>query len=199
MGANTLAFMAIQTYSEGNPQDAVNLVRTAQEQAAGCTTPRVRAMLHARAARALSKTGDPTGCARELDGARDAYAKGPRDDDPPWSYWLDEGEIEMLAGSSALDLGDPRRALHYFAAARDAQYSTAGFVRDHSLYLTRMAHAHLDLGDLDAACATASQALDQSGGVDSSRPSTSLRDLRTRLAPHRGAQPVRAFLSMAPG
>ncbi len=110
-GANTLQFMAIQTYSQGNPQDAVNLVRTSQEQVSGRTTPRVRALLHARAGRALSKTGDAKGCAREFDRARDAYATGPHDDDPPWAYSVTEGEIEMLAGSSALDLRDPREAL----------------------------------------------------------------------------------------
>jgi hypothetical protein len=108
VGANTLAFMAIQVYSEDNPQDAVGLVRTAQDATARRTTPRVRSMLHARAARALSKTGDRTACWRELDAARTEYARGPHDDDPSWSYWLNPGEIEMLAGSSALDLDDPR-------------------------------------------------------------------------------------------
>ncbi|MFD1275816.1 hypothetical protein ACFQ51_41985 [Streptomyces kaempferi] len=38
-GANTLAFMAIQVYSEGNPHDAVGLVRTAQDATARRTTP----------------------------------------------------------------------------------------------------------------------------------------------------------------
>lgn len=111
VGANTLNFMAIQTYSKGNPQDAVNLVRTAQDRVKGSTTPRVRALLHARAGRALSKTGDLKGCAREFDAARDAFSRGTHDDDPSWAYSITEGEIEMLAGSSALDLGDPRRAL----------------------------------------------------------------------------------------
>lgn len=193
-GANILAFMAIQTYSIGNPQDAVNLVRTAQEQIAGHSTPRVRAMLHARAARALSKTGDRTACARELDAARDAYAQGTHDDDPPWSYWLDAGEIEMLSGSSALDLGDPRRALHHFEAAYEAAYAADGYVRDHALYLTRAAQAHLDLGDLDAACVTATKALAQTGGVDSSRPSDALDDIRTQLLSHRHVRAVREFL-----
>ncbi|MFI9206391.1 tol-pal system YbgF family protein [Streptomyces sp. NPDC053048] len=196
-GANILAFMAIQTYSTGNPQDAVNLVRTAQEQAAGHSTPRVRAMLHARAARALSKTGDRKACARELDAARDAYAHGTHDDDPPWSYWLDAGEIEMLSGSSALDLGDPRTALHYFEAAYKAAYATDGYVRDHALYLTRAAQAHLDLGDLDAACATATKALTQTDGVDSSRPSDALDGIRSQLMPHRHVRAVRQFLSLS--
>jgi hypothetical protein len=153
-GANVLAFMAIQTYSVGNPQDAVNLVRTAQTQARSAT-PRVRSMLHMRSGRALSKTGDRAGCARELDAARDTYAAGPSDDDPPWSYWMSEGEIEMIAASSALELDDPRQALTRFAAARDSSYAADGYARDNALYLVRSADAHLRLGDVDAACAAA--------------------------------------------
>jgi hypothetical protein len=197
VGANTLNFMAIQTYSKGNPQDAVNLVRTAQSRVTSGTTPRVRALLHARAGRALSKTGDLKGCAREIDAARDAFAQGSHDDDPPWAYSITEGEIEMLAGSSALDLGDPHRALHSFAAAQQAEYSTAGHVRDSLLYLTRTARAHLELGDLDAACATAAEAFHQNTSVNSSRPSDALDDLRTQLAPHRNVRAVRDFLLLS--
>ncbi|MEY9839344.1 transcriptional regulator [Streptacidiphilus sp. EB103A] len=197
VGANTLNFMAIQTYSKGNPQDAVNLVRTAQSRVAGMTTPRVRALLHARAGRALSKTGDLKGCAREFNAARDAFSRGTHDDDPPWAYSITEGEIEMLAGSSALDLGDPRRALHSFAAAQQAEYSAAGHVRDGLLYLTRTARAHLELGDVDAACATAAEALQQNSIVNSVRPSDALTDLRDQMAPHREVRAVREFLKMS--
>ncbi len=195
VGAHTMNFMAIQTYSKGNPQDAVNLVRTAQSCVTGSTTPRVRALLHARAGRALSKTGDLKGCAKEFNAARDAFSEGVHDDDPPWAYSITEGEIEMLAGSSALDLGDPRRALHSFAAAQQAEYSVAGHVRDNLLYLTRSARAHLELGDLDAACAVATDAFHQNSSVNSARPSDALGDLRGRLTPHRDVPAVRDFLN----
>ncbi|WP_128380406.1 helix-turn-helix transcriptional regulator [Streptomyces cavernae] len=194
VGANTLAFMAIQVYSEGNPQDAVGLVRTAQDATMRRTTPRVRAMLHARVARALSKTGAGTACFNALDSARTEYARGPHDDDPSWSYWLNEGEIEMLAGSSALDLEDPRRALTHFERARQAQYAVDGYVRDNVLYLTRTARAHLQLGDLDAACAAATDAFTQNAALDSSRPSGALDDLRDELGAHRNVRAVRDFL-----
>ncbi|MFF3146019.1 transcriptional regulator [Streptomyces sp. NPDC057927] len=194
VGANTLAFMAIQVYSKGNPQEAVDLVRTAQDATARNTTPRVKSMLHARAARALSKTGERTACQRELDAARTEYARGPHDDDPPWSYWLNPGEIEMLAGSSALDLDDPRRALTHFDQARHVQYAADGYVRDHVLYLTRTARAHLQLGDLDAACAVATDAFTQNATLNSSRPSDDLDDLRDELTPHRHVPVVQDFL-----
>lgn len=197
VGANTLAFMAIQVYSKGNPHDAVNLVRTAQDATTRRTTPRVKSMLHARAARALSKTGDRTACWRELDAARTEYARGAHDDDPPWSYWLNPGEIEMLAGSSALDLDDPRRALTHFEQARHVQYAADGYVRDHVLYLTRTARAHLELGDLDAACAVATDAVTQNATLNSARPSDALDDLRDELAPHRHVRAVSDFLQLS--
>lgn len=197
VGANTLAFMAIQVYSEGNPHHAVALVRTAQDATVRRSTPRVRSMLHARAARALSKTGDRTGCWRELDAARTEYARGPHDDDPSWSYWLNLGEIEMLAGSSALDLDDPRRALTHFEQARHVQYSADGYARDHVLYLTRTARAHLRLGDLDAACAVATDAFTQNVTLNSSRPSVALDDLRDELSSHRHVRAVRDFLQLS--
>jgi tetratricopeptide (TPR) repeat protein len=174
--------MAIQTYSTGNPHDAVGLVRTAQGQAAHHTTPRMKAMLHARTARALSKTNHGQyACARELDLARDAFAQGPHDDDPPFNYWMTAGEIEMLAGSCALDLGEPARALTYFDAAHDADYSVGGYVRDQALFLTRRAEALLALGQVEEACATARDAFEQSGGVDSTRPIGAIADFRKRL------------------
>ncbi|WP_326829757.1 hypothetical protein OIE13_06950 [Streptosporangium sp. NBC_01810] len=198
IGANVLAFMAIQTYSVGNPQDAVNLVQTAQSQTKQRTTPRVRSMLHARAARALSKTSHGLyACTRELSHARDAMAQGPHDDDPPWIYWMTEGEIEMLAGSCALDLGHPRQALHSFEAARAAEYSADGYVRDNALYLTRAAGAHLALGEIDEACAAGRQAFEQSGGVDSTRPSRAITDLRKKLRPYRHTPSVRDFLELS--
>ncbi|MER7128159.1 hypothetical protein [Streptosporangium saharense] len=88
--------MAIRTYSVGNPQHAVDLVQAAQNQTGQRrTTARVRSMLHARAARALSKTPHGrTACAHELSLARESFARGAHDDDPPWIYWMTEGEIE---------------------------------------------------------------------------------------------------------
>jgi hypothetical protein len=40
---------------------------------------------------------------------RDRYMS----DDPAFLYWVSQGEIEMIAGSSALDLGDPAKNRHH--------------------------------------------------------------------------------------
>ncbi|MEW2620936.1 transcriptional regulator [Streptomyces sp. NPDC048106] len=194
-GANTLAFMAIQTYSTGNPADAVDLVQIAQNAVGPGGTPRVKAMLHARIARAYAKTGQTKQCARALNAAYDAHAQGPHDDDPAWSYWLSTGELENLSGSCALDLGDPARALRHFDAALAAAYDQEGYHRDHALYLTRTAEAHLAQGDVEHACASASRAVTLLGGVASARSSSTLSSFRGKLAPHREAPAARDFLA----
>jgi hypothetical protein len=72
-----LSFMAVQGYSTGRPQLAISLLETAGEATARAGTPRMKAMLAARTARALSKTGDRKGCAHMLHVAREVLARGP--------------------------------------------------------------------------------------------------------------------------
>ncbi|MCZ4125432.1 transcriptional regulator [Streptomyces sp. H39-S7] len=194
-GANTLAFMAIQTYSIGNPADAITLVDTAQTALGRNATPRVQAMLHARIARAYAKAGRPRECAHAMTAAYDAYAKGPHDDDPAWCYWLTTGELENLAGSSALDLGDWARALARFDGALAAAYGNDGYQRDHALYLTRAAEAHLAQRDIEQACASAEQAVTLLGGVTSARSSSTLSTFRSKLDPYRDTPAARDFLA----
>ncbi|WP_436778301.1 hypothetical protein [Yinghuangia sp. YIM S09857] len=72
-GAYALSFAAIQCYSTpGQATRAISLQKTARDQVRTKATPRMHAMLAARTARALSKTGAKTECARELDTARTA-------------------------------------------------------------------------------------------------------------------------------
>ena len=193
IGANILGFMATQSSSLGDPQDAVGLVETAQAHATSRATPRVQSMLHAHLARALSKTGDERSCLRHLDAAREQYAVGPHDDDPPWLYWLDEGEIETIAGSSALRFGASRRALSHFAVARD-YYAGRGWSRHEALDLIEMANAQLRLGELDQACDIGRRAYELAARVDSARASGAVAGLRTQLAAHQDTPAVRDFL-----
>ena len=68
---------------------------------------------------------------------------GPHDD-PPFLYWVTRGEVEMIAGSSALEMNDPSRALRCFNAAAQADYpGDAQYPRTNAIYLARAAEAHL--------------------------------------------------------
>jgi hypothetical protein len=102
----------------------------------------------------------------------------------------------MLAGSCALDVGDPKKALAFFEAARAADYASHGYLRDSALFATRAAEAHLALGDIAAACDIARQAYEQNAGVDSARPSGAIADFRKRLVPYRHLPAARDFLEL---
>jgi transcriptional regulator with XRE-family HTH domain len=197
-GAYALSFAAIQCYSTPKQAErAVSLLETAQEQVRRKSTPRMHAMLAARTARALSKTGAKKACARQLDIAREALGKGPHDDDPKTLYWVDYGEIEMIAGSSALQLGDPAEALRRFEAGMEAAYpGDEEYPRSHAIYLARAAEAHLAMHDLDAAVATAHHAARCLGSVDSARSASELKGLREKLVPHTSHAAVREFLQV---
>jgi tetratricopeptide (TPR) repeat protein len=103
----------------------------------------------------------------------------------------------MLAGSSALDLGDPRQALRCFDAARDADYNANGSVRDNALFLTRAAEAHLALGNVTEACGLASQALTQNTDIESARPAGAIASFRRQLKPYQSVPEARDFLELS--
>ncbi|GAA1755222.1 hypothetical protein GCM10009681_27980 [Luedemannella helvata] len=130
-----------------------------------------------------------------LNRARVQLEHGVSSDDPAWLYWVTEGEIEMIAGSCALDLGDPKEALRRFDAAMAADYrGDDEYPRSHAIYLARAAEAHLMLRDLDGTLHRASHAMQCLGGVDSTRSSTTLTSLRAKLASHASNRAVREFL-----
>ncbi|WP_037599498.1 helix-turn-helix domain-containing protein [Streptacidiphilus rugosus] len=199
-GAIALSFAAVQCYSTpGQAGRAVSLLEAAGTEVRDKATPLMHAMLAARRARALSKTG--TGarkdCARQLALARTALGKGSRDDDPRSLYWVTEGEFEMIAGSCALQLGDPAEAVHRFEAAIKASYpGDEAYPRSHAIYLARAAEAHLEMHDLDAAVANARHAALCLGSVDSARSSSELKGLRGKLAAHTSNPAVRDFLQV---
>lgn len=194
-GAYALSFLAVQCYSTGQAQHAVALLEAAQSTMSRYATPRMTAMLSARAARAYSKTGSRRDCARMLHKARTMLDKGPHPADPEVLYWVTYGEIEMIAGSSALELGDPAHALGCFDAAIKADYrGDDQYPRTHAIYLARAAEAHLALHDLDAAADCAEHARRCLSTVSSARSAAALAGLRAKLACYASSPTVRAFL-----
>ncbi len=199
-GACALSFLAVHCYSTGQAQLSVSLLETARSAVGRSGTPRMMAMLAARSARALSKTGDHRACAAKLHQAHRALDQGPHPDDPATLYWVTRGEVEMIAGSSALDLGDPAEAIRRFDAALNADYrGDDQYPRTHAIYMARAAEAYLALHDLDGALTKASHAVRCMSGVDSARSAATLAGLRIKLKSHTSSVAVRDFLERTSG
>ncbi|MEU4199196.1 transcriptional regulator [Streptomyces sp. NPDC026294] len=201
LGASTLAFWANLRYSAGDPYGALGLIERALDNRHKIASGRVLAMLHARQARAHSKAGEAKAAYHAVDAAFAAYHRaGPAAHDAPSMYWMTHGEAQEVAASCALSLGEPARALEHFDAAlrHEDPYNTRTEARGAGIYLARQAEAHLALGDLDAAVDIAGRAIEQLGGADSARGTSTLADLREQFTAHRTARPVADFLDLTP-
>lgn len=155
------------------------------------------ALLLIRQARAHSVAGNNAAAYRAIDRALSAYDAGvPREEDLPTMYWLTAGEILQSGGSAAQSLGDPGRALAYFAAAstHPDPYDAAHEPRGAAIYEARRAEAYLALGDIDGAVETARQAVALMGWVSSARASTTLTGLHSELVRYRRLPLVADFL-----
>ncbi|WP_413809426.1 transcriptional regulator [Streptomyces sp. OE57] len=200
VAANTLNFWAMLRYSKGDTAGALDIVDQALRTAQQTGSPRLTAMLHARAGRAHAKAGDERSSRRAEDTAFATYSHADRTDaDPPCVYWVDATELHSWAATNALDLNAPRRALTHHAAIaaaqqQDQRYDSTAYPRSAALRLTRKADAHLAMSDVDAAVLTAEQALHRMGGVTSSRGSSMLADLRTKLGSYQRVPAVADFL-----
>jgi len=197
--ANTLAFWAIKCYSTNEPGAAASLVETAHAYGRVTGSARMTAMLHARACRAYARANDPRASDRAANAALGAYGKtASLHDDLSSLYWVNQGEIHQLLGSSALNLGRPALALRHFeqaaASSRSETYDGDSFPRGAAIYEARAAEAHLALNDLDEAVGTARRAVEHLGGVSSARGSTALADLRSKFRQHRSVPVIKEFL-----
>lgn len=199
-GAIAAGFWANVRYSAPtpDPHGALALVNAALGQRAGITSPRVLTMLHIRGARAHSVAGQATAAYRAVDAALTAYDDAaPAHEDLPTVYWITAGEVFQAAGSAALTLGDPARALEFFAAATGHHdpYNATYEPRGAAIYLARQSCAYAALGDLDGAVETARQAVGLMGGVNSARGTSTLTQLHAELAAHESAPVVAGFLA----
>ncbi|WP_280674344.1 helix-turn-helix transcriptional regulator [Kitasatospora sp. MAA19] len=166
-GAGALSYLAIQSYSVGNPRDAVAVMQAARDKVRGVRSPALEAMLLTRQARGHAKLGESQPCLRALGRATELAEQGSAEQDPGWLYWMNTGEVLGQTASCHLELGEYRRAADYFQQANDSL--NPADVRTRALFASRAASAHLLSGDRDGGFAAADSALTLAAGVQSAR------------------------------
>jgi transcriptional regulator with XRE-family HTH domain len=196
LAANLLSSLSYQVANEGDARRAVMLARSACSGAAREATPLMRALLSERSAWAYARLpgGQGSGeCERALGAADDAYADhGPGMAEPPSVYWLDRGEMDVMAGRCYTELFRPLKAEPLLVSVL-ARYDDA-HAREKALYQTWLAETYLRARELDQAAAAATSALDLSLRVHSARSRSRVRHVRHRLSPYLASSgAVRAF------
>jgi transcriptional regulator with XRE-family HTH domain len=178
IAANLLSSLAYQVANVGPPRDAALLAATAVR-GAEAATGRVRALLLERVAWAYARVGDATEADRVLAEVDEAFETAT-DEEPDWVYWLDRGEIDIMAGRVNVELRRPLRAVPLLSTAI-ASYDT-NRAREIGLYETWLAESYIQANELDAAVATLRSAEVKATQVHSARLMARVRHVRRVLS-----------------
>jgi transcriptional regulator with XRE-family HTH domain/tetratricopeptide (TPR) repeat protein len=145
-------------------------------------SPRARALALRQEARGHALSGDPTGCARALDAARElaAVSEDQDEEDRILTGYCTPAFIEMEAADCAMLVGQPHQAVITFQhglAILPGQYQ-----RDRAVNLARLAVAYAASREPELACAVAQEAAAIVASTWSARAVAELRRLPTLLA-----------------
>ncbi|MDH6125569.1 hypothetical protein [Kitasatospora sp. GP82] len=190
-----LADLAVNHVKAGDPADAFLLTGAART-ATPASPPRLRALLHAREARAHARLGEVIAGARALDRAADALtAVEAADEDAPMCRNVDEEWLSRVAGKAWLDAGQPGRALKHFAALLDdgprSWTETQPPVLTANSLLDAV-DAQLALGEVEAAIHSTRRAT----ALFDRMPAGLVRQYRQRFVAHAGIAAVRSLLDL---
>jgi transcriptional regulator with XRE-family HTH domain len=194
LAANSLILLAYQQVSSGQPgtQAATAACRMADT---GGAPPVARALIYGRTAWTHAVAGQDADCERALSSAENTLADSKGQVTPGWAAWADQSEFEIMSGRCWSVLRMPRKAIPVLEGA------LAGFddtrARDKALYMTWLAEAYLDMGEIEQAAATTGRVLALADGIGSVRPGKRAAVLAGRLAPYRSSSDVAEVLDLA--
>ncbi|MER7112434.1 helix-turn-helix domain-containing protein [Streptomyces sp. NPDC000229] len=193
---NSLAFLA---YLEGavGGGSGIRFATAAYEALGANAAPVVRALLADRLAWQHATSGNAQEADYALGLAEEAIHEHDDDPAPDWAYWVDRDEIAIMTGRCWAELHRPLRAIPALEEALNRYDDTRA--RDKALYLSWLASAYLDAGEVEHATAITGRVLILSEGLASIRPMGRARMMVKRLEPHRSLAPVGALLERVKG
>lgn len=184
--------MSFQATLAGRTTDALAMLEGAEQRVGRDATPRLRALLASRRARAHARTGDTRHCAQALNEAETALAAAsPGTAEPEWIYYFDEAELAAQAGACWTDLRRPERSRPLLDGALNTIAPT--YVRDRTIYHARSAQTHMHSGDLDLACRDLTAAADLVKQTSSVRSLSTIREARRNMSTYNHEPVVRDF------
>ncbi|MBP2338748.1 tetratricopeptide (TPR) repeat protein [Saccharothrix coeruleofusca] len=193
LAGNALAFLAYQqvTVDKPNVETATASYAIAERQA----TPKVRALLLERMAWTHAVAGQADAADRALAEAAEVVHQRDERPEPDWVFWVDEDEIKIMAGRCWTQLRRPLRAVPVLEDVLSRYGDT--HARDKAMYLTSLAHAYLDAGEVEQAATITERAARLASGVGSVRPAEKIQKLVRRLKPHRSLPMVFSAIETA--
>jgi hypothetical protein len=175
----------------GSPREITQLARAASEGARDQATPTVRAMFHAAEARGHAVLGDVRSCEAALARAAAEMEKSNPQEDPDWIRHFTPAYLSDEFAHCYRDLDRPRQAKDH--AQRALAEHAPGHVRRRVVDTVLVATAYAQEREVEAACATGSQAIEMLSQLRSHRGIEYLHDLDRRLDPYQDSSAVRGF------
>ncbi len=188
---NSLAFLAYLEWTVGG-DSGVRFATAACEALGTDATPTVRALLADRLAWQHATSGNGSAADYALKTAEEAIHEDSDESAPDWAYWVDSDEIAIMTGRCWAELHRPLRAIPALEDALSRYDDTRA--RDKALYLSWLASAYLDAGEVEHAATITGRVLDLAEGLASVRPAARAQAMVRRLEPHRALAPVTALL-----
>ncbi|MFF9339419.1 MULTISPECIES: MFS transporter [unclassified Streptomyces] len=183
LGGYVLASMSLQATYRGFADEGVDLAQAALERNRGLATARTMSFFRLVEARAHAKAGDGPAAAAALKSAEGWLERAREGDaDPTWLGFYSYDRFCADAAECYRDLRMPREVRRFTEQALSRP--TEEFVRSHGLRLVVSAVAELESGNLDAACAAGTRAVEVAGRISSARTTEYVRDLLHRLEPY---------------
>ncbi|MFD9535997.1 sporulation protein [Streptomyces sp. NPDC060010] len=183
LGGYVLASMSLQATYRDFPDEGVDLAQAAVERNRGLATARTMSFFRLVEARAHAKASDPVAAGAALR-ASEGWLERARegDADPTWLGFYSYDRFAADAAECYRDLKLPRQVRRFTEQALSRP--TEEYVRSHGLRLVVSAVAELESGNLDAACAAGTRAVEVAGRISSARTNEYVRDLLHRLEPY---------------
>lgn len=183
LGGYVLASMSLQATYRGFADEGVDLAQAAVERNRGLATARTMSFFRLVEARAHAKAGDAAAAGAALRAAESWLERSRAGDaDPSWLGFYSYDRFAADAAECYRDLKAPRQVRRFTEQALSRP--TEEFVRSHGLRLVVSAVAELESGNLDAACAAGTRAVEVAGRISSARTTEYVRDLLHRLEPY---------------
>lgn len=186
-----MACMCLLLNRGGRPAESLQCAEAARRIAEPWATPRLRSLLHLRAASAYAWLGESGAFAHSLTSAEASLDSELVDDELAWTGFVTPAELIGLAGRSQLVLGRPGEAAAAFRSI--AENPDPAHHRNVVYYTVQLAHATAQQGDTTGAAEIGLGTLPLVSALHSGRTRRALHQLRVQLNDHRTQPAVDNF------
>ncbi|HET9894629.1 MAG TPA: helix-turn-helix transcriptional regulator [Streptosporangiaceae bacterium] len=190
-GAAALAHMSFIPAADREYSAALDYLKAAGQQAAKHPDGRVESWLAAAEAEFRANAGAHAASLKAIDLARDRLAKPGLIADLPWLDFYDSTRLSGFAGYALARDGQLEASKASLMAAAEQLPRTA--VKQKAVFLADIATVELAGGELDRACASASEAAESLRLVAYAHGAWRLREFRRSVEPWADSAPVRTL------